>query len=183
MNGIGVFGVGRVATDPTPRYNEGGKCRTQFRVAVKTFNNGQEGADFYTVRVINHSEAEQVGNHLVKGQRVAFKGVARYEEWQKEGEAQPRRDLVIIPDIGGLEFLDRPNGEGNKPKENGGNGGNGNGQRQGQGQGSGQSTSGGQGAGSGQRPAQGAGNQNKPNGGGGNLGFGGNPFPDEEIPF
>jgi single-strand DNA-binding protein len=96
--------VGNLVADPELRFTPRGKSVASFRIAV---NNREKqgdtwvdtGTDFHDV-VVWAEQAENVTEHLSKGQRAIVVGDFKDRSWQtQEGETRTAREFVA-QDVG-----------------------------------------------------------------------------------
>ena len=97
--------VGNLTRDPEIKFVASGRCVAQFSVAVnrrwlnKQTNEWEEEASFFNVTAWSEL-AENIGESLVKGNRVVVKGRLEQRSWETEsGESRSTVEL-IADDVG-----------------------------------------------------------------------------------
>lgn len=110
---------GFLGQDPEMRFTPNGTPVTNFSVAVNrrwTTQDGQDGEETVWFRVAAwNGQAEPCNQYLKKGSRVLVKGRMREPSaWiNQQGDARSTNEITAEQVI----FLDRPNGNGNRPPE------------------------------------------------------------------
>lgn len=98
-----VILIGRLARDPEVRYTHTGKAVTSFSVAVDRFGGQNKETDFIPV-VTWDKLAENCGNFLSKGQKVAVEGRLQVRSYETQ-DGQKRRVSEVVAQT--VEFLER----------------------------------------------------------------------------
>lgn len=91
--------TGRIANDPEMRFTQSGTAITRFTVATsRRRKNGDQWEDvdttFWTCTAWDQL-AEQVMEHLKKGQAVVVSGQAYQANWEKDGEKRSRIEVRV----------------------------------------------------------------------------------------
>ncbi|HZU16376.1 MAG TPA: single-stranded DNA-binding protein [Candidatus Dormibacteraeota bacterium] len=106
--------IGRLGADPDLRYTAGGRPVARLSLATRRRRRDQNGdwqevTDWHRV-VVFGDQAESVGQHLVKGQRVGVEGRLRPRTWEAP-DGQRRTAVEVVATR--VEFL---NGPGRRPR-------------------------------------------------------------------
>ena len=109
-----VFLVGRVGSDPQPKYFDNGNVVVNLNLAVrrkyhylerevKGIKSGDEATDWYGL-TFWRSDAEYVAKYVSKGMRIGVNGALQIDKWQDKMTGEPRmKTKVVVQEVEILE--------------------------------------------------------------------------------